>query len=421
MKQTKRILACICVMIMCLVSVTNNFVVAESLFTESYDIEEETVENNYNKIHFYIGNNEFVTIDDFEELASAKSELNFNMQEKLLFDSTDKDKINVTIQFSSEYTTTQKYLKFKQEIKMAKTYEEAREIRKEMLSYSKEYHNNLINKNLGVISDIGIDGINVMPYSPFAMIELSVEDLSLDKIEKLCNYSTVSNIFVEYPMVVSSTESNTNSTMEVSTGSSNYSWSNCMEAIGATNVLEQYTGYATIIGIYELGGICDVNDSDLEDVNITINTDGLTTAFSHATSVTTIVAKMCPEADFFVTAAGAGNLFNIIDFYSGFEWLIDNGVDVINMSFGAENNAYIPSMDGYIDYQIKANDVVVVTISGNAYYDENNILHNGIVSPGNAYNAITVAGAMRTYGSRNNNVQELYYSWRKSPKSCYFS
>ena len=122
MKQTKRILACICVMIMCLVSVTNNFVVAESLFTESYDIEEETVENNYNKIHFYIGNNEFVTIDDFEELASAKSELNFNMQEKLLFDSTDKDKINVTIQFSSDYTTTQKYLKFKQEIEMAKTY-----------------------------------------------------------------------------------------------------------------------------------------------------------------------------------------------------------------------------------------------------------------------------------------------------------
>lgn len=147
-------------------------------------------------------------------------------------------------------------------------------------------------------------------------------------------------------------------------------------------------GSGVKIGIVEANGVPNVSDSYLTSANI-IKRSGDTTTDTHATKVARILVGtdingnndgLAPAATLYCCI---GN--NDSSFYSGIEWLVSCGVNVINASLGWSSTAgQYDTRAKWIDHIAVQHDVHFVKSAGN----------NGglITSPGMAYNAITVGG-----------------------------
>jgi len=144
------------------------------------------------------------------------------------------------------------------------------------------------------------------------------------------------------------------------------------------------TGEDVTIGILE-SGIMDTSHSNF------INTDcetynhilGIDTVSEHATTTASIIGGSggcAPDAKL-LSAAGHGTYVDEI------EWMLDNDVNIINMSFGESLTfGTRSSRTEYVDYIIQQYDVCVVAASGNTDSGTN----YNVANPGMAYNAITV-------------------------------
>ena len=84
-----------------------------------------------------------------------------------------------------------------------------------------------------------------------------------------------------------------------------------------------------------------------------------------------------PNAELYATCAS-----NSVDWYPRVEWLLSQGVHVINMSAGFAAGAYYTDMERWVDYVIANHHVHFVTAAGNTGL--------GVSSPGMAYNVLTV-------------------------------
>lgn len=153
------------------------------------------------------------------------------------------------------------------------------------------------------------------------------------------------------------------------------------------------TGAGVKIGIVELG-IPDVTNYHLQSASITIR-PGDENVSSHATTIAFILAAtnaagtmhgIVPNAQFY--CAGFGSVVSEADYgkiYSDIEWLISNGVNIINASFGnEETNGVYESVAQWIDHIATVHDVHFVAAAGNDT--------GYVATPGIAYNAITVSG-----------------------------
>lgn len=74
--------------------------------------------------------------------------------------------------------------------------------------------------------------------------------------------------------------------------------------------------------------------------------------------------------------------------YSGIEWLIDSGVNIINASIGVNHGGNYSSLDAWIDHIAVQHDVHFISVSGNLLEGR----RTKVTSPGMAYNVITVGG-----------------------------
>ena len=107
----------------------------------------------------------------------------------------------------------------------------------------------------------------------------------------------------------------------------------------------------------------------------------------HANWVYTIMNKVAPGASYFGSAAGSTGA----NFKGGIEWLISQGVNIINCSYGWKliiDNTY-DDRARWIDHIAYNHDVHFVIASGNKGM-------NRVDSPGMAYNAITVGNTNMT-------------------------
>ena len=150
--------------------------------------------------------------------------------------------------------------------------------------------------------------------------------------------------------------------------------------------------------------VCDVSNANLYDKNITLENPNAASN-DHADLVTSIVALIAPDAEFYVSNSDR----------IGLEWFIDMGCDVVNCSFGYYNNQenadgtysdgvkqYQNNIDGLYDYQVLAHFITVVKSAGNYSDDPTSPKYNPqnkITSPGYAHNVITVGGVQRTASS----------------------
>lgn len=131
------------------------------------------------------------------------------------------------------------------------------------------------------------------------------------------------------------------------------------------------------------GNVPDVSNSDLVGQTITIKS-GSAASSQHATLVAQVLIGksngIAPAAHLYAASCGGA-----VSFYTSVEWLISQGVNVINMSCGYGGTATYDDMSKWVDHVAITHDVHFVKSAGNE--GENT---GYITSPGMAYNAITV-------------------------------
>lgn len=159
-----------------------------------------------------------------------------------------------------------------------------------------------------------------------------------------------------------------------------------------------YKGEGVAVGILEANGIPDSSNSEFSHTTIISRTGGEIDNF-HATKVACIIVGkeygIAPECTLYAVQY-SGN------FYADVEWLLSQGVSVINASLGFGSTKDYKVIDQWVDHIDMNHDVLFVKSAGN---DVNN---NYVTSPGFAYNGIAV-GAYYDYGSPvNHSDDELW-------------
>ena len=388
---------------------------AANTVTAVNSVTEET-ENPYNKLHFYLDNEENYTIDSYSELVQATASLKTNAAATYALTNTEdtaESELHVTVEFASNFMETAKYQEFLDERETLETIDEVHEWRARLNAYSKEFHENLVAKNMKALSDMEYSDYDVIGYSPFVVLKTSPDDISTAALLDVASCASVEHVSVAYEA-----EAESDSIEE----EVDDDWSESLKIINAYNTVTQgtYTGDGIRIGIYESKGICDIYNTNLSGKNITINPESLSyEATPHATRVTSIAALIAPEADFYVS-----HLRTEI----GISYFIENLCDVVNCSFGYYFNTdngdgtysegvhkYRYNIDGIYDYQISNHMITVVKSSGNfsnnnKYADYNP--NSEITSPGYAYNVITVGGVSKLLRSGN-------WEWCAGASSAY--
>ncbi len=376
--------------------------------TQNHLIQKE-YDNYLNKLHFYFSDvssatektysksaydrttvsveSSFDYIDDLTELDKAVDNM-YEYGEKYL---VDNESIQIVVEFDSDYENTKEYAEFFEEGSKIKTIDDLRAFKKNVAGFSKEYHRQENEKNITKLENIDYKKIKVIDYAPFVILEVDEKDIKAETLLDLAKEEVVLNISL------SSEEKVENEA----------SWSRTLNAIDvqATVVTGGYTGEGVNVGVFEIG-ICDVEHENLEDINIIVDGNCKTdyennnsTVNAHATAVTSIIALIAPDANYYFS--------NNTDV--GLSWFIEQGCDVVNCSFGYTNTrengdvyeydlnkaVYRYHIDGLYDYQIKANFINVVKSAGNKNNDNTKSSYNPyshITSPGLAYSVITVGG-----------------------------
>lgn len=166
---------------------------------------------------------------------------------------------------------------------------------------------------------------------------------------------------------------------------------------------EDYTGAGIKIGMME-SGIVNTSHTNLTDATIiTYDQVGFTEPVTdHATTMANILVGsygIAQDAELYSTAI-TGNALNEID------WLINRGVDIVNMSYGEANPIGEYNTDSsFIDYAIKNYDMVGVAAIGNGgenAYIGNPALGYNVISVGDIYSSNIPASenSLKTSGTR---------------------
>ncbi len=348
----------------------------------------------YEKIHVYThpdDENDYSLIRNEEELSTAIQDLKSytaSLTSAKVLQNEQSD-IRITVEFESHFSETKEFISFQKRFDSAKSIEEVRQVRKELNCFSKEYHSAVIKSNLPLLNILSYNQIDEIGYSPFVVIEASIESVTSSNLLSLANNHTVMNISLESTPDLTELEiaEGTNTTSVLT--STDYGneraalWGEMLTCIGAKSIVDTgvFKGEGIIIGVLD-SQVCDVTNENLYDKDI-INISGSTTTKEHATNVTSIIALIAPESTIVCDKRRA----NI-----SIESFISNNCDIVNISqnFGY-NTSYSSTVDGIIDYQAYNHWVTVVKSAGNM-----GLVRDNVSSPGRGYNVITVGGVTLT-------------------------
>ena len=117
------------------------------------------------------------------------------------------------------------------------------------------------------------------------------------------------------------------------------------------------------IGILEAGGVPDANDAYLQNATFFVR-PGDEGATTHATTVAMILAAVDPDGTEYGLVPNArfycANVNNTTGVYDDIEWMISNGVNIINASWGYTSSSYSGNYDTHsqwIDHIAAVHDV----------------------------------------------------------------
>ena len=252
--------------------------------------------------------------------------------------------------------------------------ERARELKRQRRELGRAYYTR--NNNMLVQK---IDGKNyknryVSTYLPVIEYSYTVEEFNKNKNTILSSLSTSSDVKTIDVVGSDKKVDQVSFALVKSNASSLYSTSN------------PYTGSGINIGVLE-AGIADKDHAALTGINLTVRDEWyyVETKTDHATKIVSILANqtggIVPDAHIFSVEAN-GSLTSELD------WLVDNDVDIVNMSMSYENSYGLyrnPSAE--CDYVAKQYGVMIVAASCNK--NEKNP-QGKVGNPGLGYNVLTI-------------------------------
>lgn len=147
-----------------------------------------------------------------------------------------------------------------------------------------------------------------------------------------------------------------------------------------------YTGDGVTVGILETGLVNTSHENMSDHTILTYSQSGHSGSVTdHATIVASLIGGntgMAPDATL-LSASLYGNIYEEV------EWLVDNGADIINMSFGeTDPDGVYDDNSGFMDNIVKTYDVVAVAAVGNGGNDVGKVCN-----PALGYNVIGVGSA----------------------------
>lgn len=382
----------------------------------------ETVSDNvYNKIHFYVGSDDYATIDSAGELDDAVNDVNeLSPTSPSNSRNAASQDIQLFIQFKSSISDNPEYKELLAERHTLTSLEETDEWRSRLNRFSKEYHDALVYEGINDTPALNGSDYTHIDYSPFIFINTSSRDIDKDCLTELAFNDSTENIVIDTPPEYAE----------------DASWEDTLDHINATSIVNssKYKGKGINVGVLEVGGVCDRSDEFLSARNITIQNSSSPIS-EHATDVVSVIANLAPDANYYVAEMPQTGAIP-------FEWFLENNCQVINMSFSVihpqileekiiydvngrpikteityanQDFKYMPHVNGLVDYMIYNHEISVVVSAGNFVSSSKYPTFNNdfeITSPGYAHNAVTVGGAY--YNERNQIIMH-------SPTACFVS
>ena len=265
--------------------------------------------------------------------------------------------------------------------------EEAQDIIMEHRKAAKKYYTQT---NAELLEELELNECDVSfvadSYAPFLLAEFERE-ITTDDIEQVYKWAEadiITDIYVKSP-------NNTKPQL-----------SSAIEAIDGTEIINDglLDGTGITIGILDIG-IVDEKSEIFKDVDLKIRNELLfiETVEDHATQVAACALAIAPNAS--ILSA------EIFGHHSGeIEWLLDNGVNIINTSFYYDNESEwgtYTSESAYFDYIAREYWVTFTCAAGNEGGESN------LVTVPNGYNVLTVGASKDgSYRWAESSYEELY-------------
>lgn len=272
-------------------------------------------------------------------------------------------------------------------------------------------------KSSKIISDLNIDESNITFNSSFA--PAIVANLTVSEIERLKTDNRIEEIGYFIPVVgydLSITEdSSVDNLLAIEREASGISKANDVLGLTGNNVK---------VGMMETG--CpDTDNASINGANITVNNENAIT--DHALNTSRIIVG---DSDGIAKNAQLYSVSNPEEIaeagtfdYTQFEWLLSQGVSVINLSHNLKNieqgynlNYTYYFTEKWIDHLVSYHNVTVVVASGN----DGDKPNSRIGSPGLAHNVITVGGYITNFtATTSDDFIAPYSSWSNSGGGYY--
>lgn len=310
---------------------------------------------DYSKIEYVSYSSEELQSMELDDSLKTKKLRYINMQVQLKYDAFSKQSgCHLDLQEMEELS-----------------HKDRKALQREHRIEAKEYHKGNNSRILDSLIFGNFQDIYVSNYAPFIDVSYNLEYFAkhqtyiLEQLSKnkLVAGITISVIEEEYHEEIASISNQ----------------------IGAGDVYTNRTrtGSGVVVGVLE-SGVIDTSHPDLQESIIITRSHVLNSFYvkDHATNVALIIAGSNGLANDVVllNALLLGSLSEEV------EWMLDNDVDIINMSFGEEDNhGEYSSMSAYVDYIMAEEYVIIVNSAGNEGRTT-----GYITNPGLAYNVLTV-------------------------------
>lgn len=249
--------------------------------------------------------------------------------------------------------------------------ENYREIRNRQRELSRQYHSE---RNAAWAKELGLSGYESLEidfYAPYVTFSFSKEYFKAheDGILEIVNSSSLVDAAYVQPGYTLSDNS--------------CDFSEACEAIGASDMMtsKNLTGKEIKVGILDVDGIIDDTDPNIDGTLVTNRKVWYwhENISIHATAIASIIGGkygIAPNSLLYGVQL-VGNPSNEMN------WLLENDVDIVNMSFGdSKPDGKYSSLSAYMDYVARTNWVSFVASAGNS--------KDYVGNPGLGYNVITV-------------------------------
>lgn len=310
---------------------------------------------------------------DYSKIEFRNSSLNlFNeMSEEVATEDLDFEKVSFKVSLEVEE------FYYPCELGLDATNEEVEEYKKASRAAAKKYYSNANNNIMNMLNIKGFERRYVSVYSNIVEFDYTLEN------------------YISYGKSALSALSSSNNIEKISVlgVNSEYHTKSLEDSLKKVYAYEDYhyrnyTGEGVTIGILE-PGIVDASHSNFINTDLTVRNEWyyIETVDEHTTQMASLITGtngIAPDAKI-LSVEAYGSVTGEID------WLLDNGVDVVNMSYGELSNLGVYSDDSaYIDSIAYNYNVTFIAAAGNSSQTEQKV-----ANPALGYNVIAVGASTK--------------------------